>query len=88
MPIGARAALHCLTRARVPRDQRVLVYGASGSVGTFAVQLAKHFGAHVTAVCSGRNLALVLSLGADTAIDYTREDLAHGGAMYDTVFVS
>lgn len=88
VPIGARAALHYLTRAHVSRDQRVLVYGASGSVGTFAVQLAKHFGAHVTAVCSGANLALVLSLGADTALDYTKEDFARGGAMYDVVFVA
>lgn len=88
VPIGARAALHYLTRAHVSRDQRVLVYGASGSVGTFAVQLAKHFGAHVTAVCSGANVALALSLGADAAIDYTREALDRGGVNYDVVFVA
>lgn len=88
VPIGARAALHYLTRAHVSRGQRVLVYGASGSVGTFAVQLATYFGAHVTAVCGGTHLALVSSLGADTAIDYTKEEFVRGGTMYDIVFVA
>jgi NADPH:quinone reductase-like Zn-dependent oxidoreductase len=88
VPIGARAALHYLRRAHVASGQRVLVYGASGSVGTFAVQLAKYFGAHVTAVCSGSNLDLVKSLGADAVIDYTTERFAAGGNTYDVILVA
>ena len=67
-------------------DRSILVYGASGSVGTAAVQLAKHFGAHVTAVCNTKNVELVRSLGADEVIDYLREDFTKNGETYDVVF--
>lgn len=86
VPIGARTALHYLRRARVDRGQEVLIFGASGSVGTYAVQLAKHFGARVTAVCSTANLELVRSLGADSVIDYTATDFASNGSRYDLFF--
>ncbi len=83
---GAALALACLRKADLREGQRILVYGASGSVGTAGVQLAKHLGAHVTAVCNTKNVELVRSLGADAVIDYLQEDFTKNGKTYDVVF--
>jgi NADPH:quinone reductase-like Zn-dependent oxidoreductase len=83
---GAYTALCFLRRANVGAGQNVLVYGASGSVGVFAVQLAKYFGARVTGVCSTANVDMVRSLGADAVVDYTKEDFSRAGRVYDMVF--
>ena len=82
----ATAATFLRDKARLQPGQRVLINGASGAVGAYAVQLAKHLGAHVTGVCSGANAELVRSLGADAVIDYTREDFTAGAQAYDVVF--
>jgi NADPH:quinone reductase-like Zn-dependent oxidoreductase len=85
---GASLALVCLEKGGPLEGKDVLVYGASGSVGTAAVQLAKHCGARVTAVCSTRNVELVRSLGPDEVIDYTQADFTTNGQRYDVIFDS
>lgn len=86
IPFGATTSLHFLRKANIQKGQSILIYGASGALGTAAIQLAKYFGAEVTAVCSLSNKDLVMAIGADHHIDYTIEDFTSGSKKYDIIF--
>lgn len=86
IPFGGTAALHFLKKGNVSKGQKVLVFGASGALGTAAIQLAKERGAEVTAVCSGKNAKMVTELGADKVIDYTKTDFTQNSLKYDVIF--
>ncbi|PCI34262.1 MAG: NAD(P)-dependent alcohol dehydrogenase [Alphaproteobacteria bacterium] len=86
VPVSGNNALHFLRRAKIKPGEKVLIHAASGSIGTYAVQIAKYYGAEVTAVCGPTSLALITALGADKVIDYTTEDFTENGEKYDVIF--
>lgn len=86
IPVGAMTALHLLKKVSEYKNKEVLIYGASGSVGSYAVQIAKYFEANVTGICSTKNISMVNSIGADKVIDYTKEDFTNGNIKYDVIF--